>query len=120
MKKILFPLVFIATLAMGFKLTMTDEEKAGLGRVQKVNGIEVYIMCEPLRPYDIVEDVSVYDAGVSQNYVDDWVGKYVKKAWNVVHCFDCQRLFEIALPPGGAWFRKYPAVAWKERLSFSS
>ncbi len=84
MKKFVLPIIFCATLLMGFKLTMTDEEKVGLGRVQKVNGIEVYIMCEPLRPYDIVEDVSVYDAGVSQNYVDDWVGKYVKKAKKLI------------------------------------
>jgi hypothetical protein len=84
MKKIILPFLFVATLLMGFKLAMTDEEKVGLGKVQKVNGIEVYIMCEPLRPYDIVEDVSVYDAGVSQNYVDDWVNKYVKKAKKLI------------------------------------
>jgi hypothetical protein len=36
MKKIILPLLLITTLLMGFKLTMTDEEKVGLGRVQKL------------------------------------------------------------------------------------
>lgn len=84
MKKGLLTIIVLALVAMSFTLTMTDEEKKGLGKVQKIEGIEIYVMSEPLREYEIVEDVSVYDAGISQQYVDDWMMKYVKKAKKLI------------------------------------
>lgn len=49
------------TLMIAFALiglsTMAQENK-GIGRVQKTLGVEVYVMCEPLREYDIVEKMT--------------------------------------------------------------
>lgn len=73
-------LVIAFTTMASFVVDITDEEKKGLSKVQKVNDVEVYVMSEPLRSYEIVGTVEVYDAGISQNYIDDWMDKYVKKA----------------------------------------
>ena len=32
------------------------EKETNLARVKRVNGIETYILCEPLRPYEVVVD----------------------------------------------------------------
>ena len=80
----LFFALTISSLVMGFTRTLTDDEKKGLARVQKIEGIEVYVMSEPLREYEVVGDVSVYDTGFGEQYVDDWMNKYVKKAKKLV------------------------------------
>jgi hypothetical protein len=36
----------------------SQSNDTNLGRVKKVNGVEAYIMCEPLREYEIVVDVN--------------------------------------------------------------
>lgn len=39
---------------MAFR-TNANQDNKGLGRVQKILGKEVYVLCEPLREYDIVD-----------------------------------------------------------------
>src|SRR5882724_3949430 len=38
-----------------FVLNTLAQEVKGVGRVQKVLGVEVYVMCEPLREYEVIE-----------------------------------------------------------------
>ena len=52
MKKIiLIPLLFLASMVY-------SQDKKGLARVSKVLGVEVYVMCEPEREYEIVETLN--------------------------------------------------------------
>ena len=53
MKKTLF---FILVLCLSF-VVYGQEDKTGLGRAKKLNGIEVYFMSEPLREYKVIFEV---------------------------------------------------------------
>lgn len=60
MKKILLNgswLIALFLIVMAFGSPKQDEQ-AGLGRVSKVLGKEVYMMCEPLKAYDVVDNFS--------------------------------------------------------------
>jgi hypothetical protein len=48
----LIMLVFTAIIAFG---TSSNQDNKGLARVQKILGKEVYVLCEPLREYEIVD-----------------------------------------------------------------
>jgi hypothetical protein len=50
----LFAFCLLASTFMQAAAQTTSE--ASLARVKKVNGIETYILCEPLRPYEVVVD----------------------------------------------------------------
>lgn len=54
MKKLLFAIIAVAAIAMAF--TYENESQA---RVIKISGKEVYVLCEPLRPYDVVDKLNV-------------------------------------------------------------
>lgn len=58
-----------------------------LGRVKKVNGIETYIMCEPLRDYEVLVDVatgvkaeSVITGGLVNKSISGRVEQFVNRA----------------------------------------
>ena len=61
MKKLNF--VLIAALAVlmlafsSFRLTQSGDDKKGLARVTKIQGVEVYLMSEPLREYETIEEI---------------------------------------------------------------
>ena len=84
MKANIFILLLAALCVMSFRVTLSEQDKKGVATVQKIDGFEVYIMCEPAREYTVVGDMSVYDAGISQQYIADWTKKYVKKAISLV------------------------------------
>lgn len=72
--------------AIAAKNTSAQETK-GVARVNKVNGIEAYIMCEPLREYEVLFDVgtglkatSIVTGGLVNEGVSDKAEQFVKKA----------------------------------------
>jgi len=84
MKKISTLLIAAAlVLSLGFKAK--DEE--GLARVNKVQGIEVYILSEPVRDYEVISDVSTgisttsaVTGGLVNETIADKVSNFVRKA----------------------------------------
>jgi hypothetical protein len=57
------------------------EDTKGLARVQKLKGKEVYVMCEPLRDYNVVETVgSALAIRTSSCKVDNLVESFMNKA----------------------------------------
>jgi hypothetical protein len=57
-----------------------------LARVRKVNGVEAYILCEPLRDYDVLVDAgtgikaeSVLTGGLINKSISDRVEQFVRK-----------------------------------------
>lgn len=50
--KTIFTIIAVAMFSNLYSQDSTD-----LARVKKVNGIETYVMCEPLREYDVIVDV---------------------------------------------------------------
>lgn len=62
------------------------EENKLLARAQKINGIEVYVLSEPLRNYEVVNTKgsgvkmkSAFTAGLVNNSIDEDVEQFVKK-----------------------------------------
>lgn len=53
MKKILAFCLLACTVLSAYAPIKEDE---ALARVRKVNGVEAYILCEPVRPYEVVVD----------------------------------------------------------------
>lgn len=58
-----------------------------LGRVKKVNGVEAYVMCEPLRNYEVVVDVntgikaeSVITGGLINKSISGRISQFVNRA----------------------------------------
>ena len=54
-KRLLFTITFVILISSN--LLAEDNEK-GLARVQKVQGKEVYVMCEPVKEYETVETIN--------------------------------------------------------------
>ncbi|WP_026899232.1 hypothetical protein [Daejeonella oryzae] len=84
MKK-LFTLLTIATflISSGFN----ENEEKGLSRVNKVQGIEVYVLSEPLRDYEVISDVgtgisttSAVTGGLVNESIADKISSFVRKA----------------------------------------
>ena len=84
MKKTIMLFAFIIGAMMvisSFRLTISDEDKKGLGRVMKIQGVEVYLMSEPLREYETVEDMgSGMQSGFSSVEIDELANRFVKRA----------------------------------------
>lgn len=68
-----------------FKQDATEENK-GISRVQKINGVEVYVLSEPLRDYETLVDKSLgikggsmITGGLINNSIEQDVAKFVKR-----------------------------------------
>lgn len=59
-----------------------------MAKVSQIKGVDVYLMSTPQREYDIIGEVKVSDSGFTQQYIDDWAAKYVKKAVKEFNKFD--------------------------------
>jgi hypothetical protein len=78
---------YLTLTAVIFSLS-TFAQKADdmLARVRKVNGVEAYILCEPLRDYDVLVDAgtgvkaeSVLTAGIINKSISDRVEQFIRK-----------------------------------------
>lgn len=70
----------------GIKFTDDDKKNSGLGRVSKVMGYPVYVMCEPLSDYEVINNKgggikwkSLVTAGIVNNSIEEDVQQIVKK-----------------------------------------
>lgn len=70
-------------ISTGFKI---NDEK-GLARVNKVQGVEVYILSEPLRDYEVISDIgtglsttSAVTGGLVNESIADKISNFVRKA----------------------------------------
>jgi len=67
-------------------LNAQTEDKT-LARVKKVNGVEAYVMCEPLRDYDVIVDVntgvkaeSVLTGGIVNKSISGRISQFINRA----------------------------------------
>lgn len=63
------------------------KDNKGLCKVQKINGVEVYIMCEPVNEYEVISNsktglkaTSLLTGGLINESVNEKVAQFVKKA----------------------------------------
>src|SRR5919107_1884389 len=79
---------FYTTLTALILFTSTFAQKADdmLARVRKINGVEAYILCEPLRDYNVLVDVgtglkaeSLLTGGLVNKSISDRVEQFVRK-----------------------------------------
>lgn len=82
-KTILAALAISLLAFSSFRITMSEEDKNGLSRVHKIQGVEVYLMSEPLREYETVDDLGSgmqLGSGMSTSTIDELAEHYVKAA----------------------------------------
>ncbi|HEX8332598.1 MAG TPA: hypothetical protein VF622_08240 [Segetibacter sp.] len=79
--------IFLTLTALIFTVT-TFAQKADdlLARVRKINGVEAYILCEPLRDYNVLVDVgtglkaeSLLTAGLVNKSISDRVEQFIRR-----------------------------------------
>lgn len=82
MRKVIALCLFVATFIFA---SAQQSNETNLARVKKVNGIEVYILCEPLRPYEVVVDAgtglkaeSLLTAGLVNKSISGRVEQFVR------------------------------------------
>lgn len=83
MKKLSTLLVLSLLFTFGFK----NKDEEGLARVNKVQGIEVYVLSEPVRDYEVISDVgtglsttSAVTGGLVNESIADKISNFVRKA----------------------------------------
>ncbi len=84
MKKLLTLLI---TLSLFSSFAFKNKDEEGLARVNKVQGIEVYILSEPVRDYEVISDVgtglsttSAITGGLVNESIADKISNFVRKA----------------------------------------
>lgn len=72
---------------LAFMPTFAQSAKKGLARISKIQGVEVYAMCEPLRAYEVLFDVptggkagSLLTGGVVNEGISDKLTQFVNRA----------------------------------------
>lgn len=83
MKKLFLSLIAVAAMAMAF--THVNDNK-GLARVQKILGKEVYVLCEPVRDYEIVEkmNTSLTTMAIGRTTIQKQMQEVINRAHNRV------------------------------------
>jgi len=81
---IFFIVVFMFSIVVFGQIPQKDTE---LGRVKKINGIEVFVMCEPLQDYTVIVDVatgikaeSMLTGGLVNKSISGRIEQFVNKA----------------------------------------
>lgn len=110
-KSFVFVLLLFSLINVGF--SQTDK---GLARVTKMQGYEVYALCEPLREYEVVFDVStgakassMLTGGVVNEGISDKLSQFVNRA--VKEAKEKNQTFDAIVYTGG---KKVIAVKFKE------
>ena len=80
MKKFILPLVAFIVLASAFS---TLESKKGLGKVQRFEGKDVFILSEPAEEYDVVATYNYKIVSMSNHKISDYVKFSLRKAAKV-------------------------------------
>jgi hypothetical protein len=79
--------ILLLALFLVFSFGFTAKDEEGLARVHKVQGIEVYILSEPVRDYEVISDVSTglsttsaVTGGLVNESISDKISNFVRKA----------------------------------------
>lgn len=82
MKNIILLMTFLLC-ATGISLAQNEES---LAKVRKINGVEAYILCEPLREYEVVVDAgtgikaeSLLTGGLVNKTISDRVEQFIRR-----------------------------------------
>ena len=82
MKKVLL----VITLALLTASISYAQNKESLAKVRRINGVEAYILCEPLRDYEVVVDAgsglkaeSLLTGGVVNKTISDRVEQFIRR-----------------------------------------
>jgi hypothetical protein len=85
MKRIMFSIV--ASMLSIVIFGQIQEKETELGRVKKINGVDVYVMCEPLQEYTVIIDVatgikaeSMLTGGLVNKSISGRIEQFVNKA----------------------------------------
>lgn len=77
---------FTLTILLFSITTFAQSENDMLARVRKINGVEAYILCEPLREYNVVVDAgtglkaeSLLTGGLINKSISDRVEQFIRK-----------------------------------------
>jgi anaerobic ribonucleoside-triphosphate reductase len=108
-----FVIAFLLLCLVNVGFSQSDK---GLARVSKLQGYEVYALCEPLREYEVVFDVtsgakaaSMLTGGVVNEGVSDKLTQFVNRA--VKEAKEKKQTFDAIVYTGG---KKVIAVKFKE------
>lgn len=78
---------FLLALSLLISLGFTKGEEEGLARVNKLQGIEIYMLSEPVRDYEVISDVSTginttsaITGGMVNESIADKASNFVRKA----------------------------------------
>lgn len=78
---------FLLALSLLISLGFTKGEEEGLARVNKLQGIEIYMLSEPVRDYEVISDVSTginttsaMTGGMVNESIADKASNFVRKA----------------------------------------
>jgi hypothetical protein len=80
--------IYLTLTAVIFTLTtFAQKDDDMLARVRKINGVEAYILCEPLRDYNVLVDAgtgikaeSAFTGGLINKSISDRVEQFIKRA----------------------------------------
>ena len=77
-------ILFLLIILISISFSVKAQDNKGLARVNKIQGKEVYVICEPERPYEVVDKVNSVVSqliGVSPT-VGNMINTLVDKAVN--------------------------------------
>ncbi|MDO1451141.1 hypothetical protein Q0590_33010 [Rhodocytophaga aerolata] len=110
-KTFLIAFLLVSLVTVGF-----SQSTKGLARVTKMQGYEVYALCEPLREYEVVFDVttgakasSMLTGGVVNEGISDKLSQFVNRAMKEAK--EKNQTFDAILYSGG---KKVVAIKFKE------
>jgi hypothetical protein len=110
-KTLLMALLLVSLATVGF-----SQQTKGLARVSKMQGYEVYALCEPLREYEVVFDVttgakasSMLTGGVVNEGISDKLSQFVNRAMKEAR--EKNQTFDAIIYTGG---KKIVTVKFKE------
>jgi hypothetical protein len=112
MKRAILIVGLMAFMAMSFTaVRSTDENKDQMARVSKIDGIEVYLMSEPIKPYEVIDDLGSglqFGSSLSTVTIDELTQHYVEAAKKVGKKKD--KTVDAVIYTSG---KKAVAVKWK-------
>ena len=86
-RKVMRKIIILVAIIISNSAIYSQSNETELARVKKMNGIETYIMCEPLREYDVVVDVntgakaeSILTGGLINKSISGRVEQFINRA----------------------------------------
>ena len=94
-QKVMRKVIILLAIIISSSTVYSQGNDLDLARVKKINGVEAYIMCEPLREYDVVVDVntgakaeSILTGGLINKSIAGRVEQFINRAKKENENFD--------------------------------